>query len=345
MLGNVEASNSPSRLSRRAWCAAAGSAALATSVPSFSRAAGPLVLRCGTDTQATQLTTLSVVAMCEAIEKASNGAVKISLFPASILGNASAMVSQLRNGALDFALISGANLGGVEPLCNIEGVGFAFPDNTVAYRAMDGALGQLIRKRLLDTGIFTFDRVLGAGFTQFMNGVHPIRTPADLAGLKMRTPTSRVIINLLQTLGGSPVPIALAEVYTSLQTHVVDGIVITLDGFEGAHLYEVQKYLSVLNPVWAGRYFLASSTIWKGLPPDVAALIQHNVTKFALDERARIDNSDTDYITKLTQQGMTVVRPQAAPFKAKCGPHYAWCKETFGDQAWNLLEQSTGRLA
>jgi TRAP-type C4-dicarboxylate transport system substrate-binding protein len=136
----------------------------------------------------------------------------------------------------------------------------------------------------------------------------------------------------------------LAEVYTSLQTHVVDGIVITLDGFEGAHLYEVQKYLSVLNPVWAGRYFLASSTIWKGLPPDVAALIQHNVTKFALDERARIDNSDTDYITKLTQQGMTVVRPQAAPFKAKCGPHYAWCKETFGDQAWNLLEQSTGRL-
>jgi tripartite ATP-independent transporter DctP family solute receptor len=324
--------------------AASGSAVLATVVPLRARAAAPLVLRCGTDTQPTQLTTQSVVAMCDAIDKATNGAVKISIFPSSILGKADAMASQLRNGALDFALISGANLGGVEPLCNIEGVGFAFADNAAAYRSMDGPLGQLVRKRLGDTGILAFDKVLGAGFTQFMNGVHPIRTPADLAGLKMRTPTSRVIINLMQTLGGSPAPIALAEVYTSLQTHLVDGIVITLDGFEGAHLYEVQKYISILNPAWSGRYFLASASVWKGLPTDVQSVISREVTKFALTERARIDSSEGEQVAKLTQDGMTVIRPAAAPFKAKCGPHYAWCKDTFGDQAWNLLEQTVGPL-
>ena len=117
---------------------------------------------------------------------------------------------------------------------------------------MDGPLGALIRKRLLDRGIYVFDKVLAAGFVQLVNDVRPINTPADLASLKLRTPTSRVLINLVQTLDGSPAPITLAEVYTSLQTHVVDGIMITLDGFEGYHLYETQKFVSLLNRLGRG---------------------------------------------------------------------------------------------
>jgi len=86
-----------------------------------------------------------------------------------------------------------------------------------------------------------FDKVLAAGFIQLMNDVRPINAPANHAGLNVRTPTSRVMINFVQTLGGSQAPIALAEVYTSLQTHVDDGIMMTLDGFEGYHRYETQK--------------------------------------------------------------------------------------------------------
>jgi len=335
----------PASLSRGSWCRIAGAAAFAASLPSPANAAAPLVLKCGTDTQPNQFTTKAVFEMADAIEKASNGAVKIAIFPSSQLGTAESMASQLRSGALDFALISGANLGGIEPLCNIEGVGFAFPDNAAAYRTMDGPLGQLIRKRLLDRGIYVFDKVLAAGFVQLMNGVHPINTPADLAGLKLRTPTSRVMINLVQTLGGSPTPIALAEVYTSLQTHVVDGIMITLDGFEGYHLYETQKFVSLLNPAWSGRYFLASDSVWTGLPPDVRGLITRFVTKFTLDERTRVDASDQVTIAKLTQQGMAVNKPDVLSFKKKAGPHYAWCRQTFGDDAWNLLEKTAGPFA
>jgi TRAP-type C4-dicarboxylate transport system substrate-binding protein len=77
----------------------------------------------------------------------------------------------------------------------------------------------------------------------------------------------------------------------------------------------------------------------------VQSVISREVTKFALTERARIDNSEGEQVAKLTKDGMIVIRPDAAPFKAKCGPHYAWCKETFGDQAWNLLQQTVGPLA
>jgi len=332
-------------LSRKSWCRIAGAAALAASMPRRANAASPLVLKCGTDTQPNQFTTKAVVAMADAIEKASNGAVRIEIFPSSQLGTAESMASQLRSGALDFALISGANLGGIEPLCNIEGVGFAFPDNAAAYRTMDGPLGALIRKRLLDRGIYVFDKVLAAGFVQLMNDVRPINTPADLAGLKLRTPTSRVMINLVQTLGGSPAPIALAEVYTSLQTHVVDGIMITLDGFEGYHLYETQKFVSLLNPAWSGRYFLASDSVWTGLPADVRGLITRSVTKFTADERSRIEASDQSTITKLVQQGVSVNKPDVLSFKRKASPHYAWCRQTFGDEAWNLLEKTVGPLA
>jgi TRAP-type C4-dicarboxylate transport system substrate-binding protein len=99
-----------------------------------------------------------------------------------------------------------------------------------------------------------------------------------------------------------------------------------------------------LNPLWAGRYFLASASVWNGLPHDVSALISRYVTMFAMSERERIDNSEAGLLSKLTSQGMVVIRPDAAPFKAKCGPHYAWCKSTFGDQAWTALEQTAGTL-
>ena len=312
--------------------------------PAVARGAGPLQLRCGTDTQPSQVVTQSVAAMLENIERESGGAVKIALYPSSSLGSAGSMAQQLRDGALDFALVATDNLSGLEPLFAVGNVGFAFVDNATGYRAMDGPLGNLVRKRLLDLGIYAFDRVMGAGFTQVMNGVRPVGSPSDLAGLKLRTPTSRVIINMLQTLGGVPAPIDLAQVYTSLQTHLVDGIIITLDGFEGAHLYEVQKYVSLLNPAWASRSFLASGSVWHGIPADVQAVIDRNVMKFVADERIRIDASEGGYVAKLRQQGLAVIRPDIAPFRAKCGPHYAWCRQTFGDTAWSLLEQTTGNL-
>ena len=338
----VTMSGSIGNSNRRYFIASGVSAVASVAFPRRAWAVTPFQAKCGSHTGALQSVTVHAAQMFKDLERDTKGAIQIEFFPNSALGTESAMVSQVRSGALDFVFASGSL--DVDPICNIENVGFAFKDSSVAYRALDGPLGQLIQKRLLEKSLYRFDKVWGSGFLQTYTGVKPIRAPDDFTGLKLRVAASRVLVNLLQTLSASPTVVELANVYVSLQTHLVDGVLVTMDAFEALRFYEVQKYLSLMNISFSSFYFMANADLWQRMPPDVKAIIARYAERYALAQRKDCDEAATQLAAKLAQQGMTVNRVDQAAFRARCTAHYQWCKQLYGEDTWALLEVATGKL-
>ena len=149
---------------------------------------------------------------------------------------------------------------------------------------------------------------------------------------------------MFKALGASPVPIDGSELYSALQTHLVDGEETALQIIATYRLYEVQKYLSFTNHRWAGSTLVANGAAWDALPADIQAVVKRNADKYA-----RLCNNDTFYSSdaytdKLKRQGLTVNTSDTTSMRARLGAYYARWKKELGSTAWDLLEARVGKL-
>ena len=221
-------------------------------LPRFARAA-EFTYKFGTNVPATHPLNVRAMEACERILKETNGQVQINVFPNNQLGNDADMLSQLRAGGLEFFTVSGVNvLSQLVPISSMWGLGFAWPNDEAVNKALDGELGKFLRAQFPKVGLMAMDTVWSSGFRQITNSLRPINTPDDLKGLKIRVPVSPLWTSLFQHLGAAPASINFAEVYSSLQTKVVDGQENPLTIISIAKLYEVQKYCSMTNHMWDG---------------------------------------------------------------------------------------------
>ena len=163
------------------------------------------------------------------------------------------MLSQLRSGALECFLNSGVNvLSTLIPAAAISGVGFAFKDYPAVWNALDGKLGANLRGQITKGGIVVLDKIWDNGFRMITNSAKPITQPDDLRGMKIRVPVSALWLSLFKSLGAAPTGMNFAEVYTALQTKVVDGQENPPAIIAAAKLNEVQKYCLGHEP-YVGR--------------------------------------------------------------------------------------------
>jgi tripartite ATP-independent transporter DctP family solute receptor len=275
----------------------------------------------------------------------SGGRLQLQLFPNSELGSDDSSVAQLRSGAMEMYVGSDGVLSTVVPDAAIEGVGFAFRSQPQALAAMDGQLGDLVRKQMLAKGLYPFSACWVNGFRQIVTSTKPIKTVADLAGLKVRTPGAKLYIDMFKTLGAAPTPVNVADVYTALQTKVVDAVEVPLAIIEASKWYEPTKYLSITNHIWGNLFVVANLDAWKSLPADLQAILNREINAAGLLERKDMLNADVSLRTKLQSQGLAVNDvTDLAPFRAKLKPFYADMKASFSPEAWALLEKSTGPL-
>lgn len=283
----------------------------------------------------------------ERIKKETNGQVEIQIYPNNVLGGDTEMLGQVRAGAIQFFTLSGLILSTLVPPAAINGIGFAFKDYDSVWAAMDGKLGAYIRSAISKHGLVAFDKIWDNGFREITTSTHPIRTPKDLKGFKIRVPVSPLWTSMFEALQSSPTSINFAEVYSALQTQVVDGQENPLAIIETAKLYEVQKYCSVTNHMWDGFWFLANKPAWEGLPDDVRGVITKNFNQAGLEERDDVAKLNASLRGKLEEQGLTFNEPDTQPFRDKLrqSGFYAQWKKKFGDEAWGLLEEYSGSLA
>ncbi|MBV8775571.1 MAG: TRAP transporter substrate-binding protein [Alphaproteobacteria bacterium] len=281
------------------------------------------------------------------IKEESGGKLEITLYPSSVLGQDTAMMSQAIAGALEVYGMSMDILAQKSPSAAIFGVGFAFPDYATAWKAMDGDLGNYCRGLSEKAGLYCLDKAFDHGFREITSKAKPINSPDDLKGMKIRLPVAPLFISLFQHLGASPTPINFGEVYSALQTGLVDGQENPLILIDTAKLYEVQKYCSMTNHIWVGLHVSFNTAAWKRLPADLQDMTRKHFSAAALAERDDWQVMDKTEIEKLTKGGLTFVRPDTKPFQEalrKSG-FYPDVKKQMGDEAWGLLEKYTGPLA
>ena len=326
--------------------AAASGAVVAPFMINSARAAAPIVLRFGHSNPVTHPFHIRLTAAAAAIAAATNGGIKINIFPDNQLGGDNDMMDQARSGALDFCSPPGQVLSTVLPTVAVTALGFVFASYDQIWSALDGKVGDLVRNQLPATGLVAMDKVWNYGFKQIENSLRPIQTPADLVGMKIRVPPSPVGITFFKALGASPTTIQFNEVYTALQTHLVDGLDNQMPNFLESKFYEVQKYCSITNHSWDGPWICASAMIWNNLPTDARNVIATHLNAAGVSERQDMDALSKTAQNTLAQKGMIINTVDTAPFKAKLqkSTYYADWRAKLGDNTFKLVESYVGPL-
>jgi len=281
------------------------------------------------------------------IKAASKGRVSIKSFPTSQLGGDPAMLQQLRTGATEMLALPGAFLNSVVPLASIENVAYAFPTRDSVFRAMDGDLGQVIREEILSKGIVVLDKIWENGFREITSSVKPIHNVSDLAGLKIRVSPGKIRVDTFTSLGASPTPIALNELYTSLQTHVVDAEENPLLLIEQQKFYEVQKFVSLSNHIWSGYWTLFNQDVWNKIPKDLQSIIKTEMDRATIAARRDTALLTQSVADKLKRRGMLInADVDTASFRKKLvdSKYYERWKGEFGPKAWTALERYANKL-
>ena len=287
-------------------------------------------------------------AAADAIRNETSGRLDIQIFPSNQLGSDTDTLGQVRSGGVEFFTLSGLILSTLVPAAAINGVGFAFPDYPAVWRAMDADLGAYVRSQIAKVNLVAMDKIWDNGFRQTTTSTKPINGPEDLRGLKIRVPVSPMWTSMFKVFDAAPTSINASEMYTALQTKVVDAQENPVSVISIFKLHEVQKYCSLTNHMWDGFWLLANRRAWERLPPNIREIAAKHLNAAAIAQRADIAALNTSLLQELTSKGMAVNTPprlEAFRDKLRSAGYYAEWKNKFGNEAWAILERNTGRLA
>lgn len=292
-------------------------------------------------------TVVALKAAAAEIQKESNGRLTLEIYPNGQLGSDTDTVSQVRSGAIDYVCTAGTIWGNLVQAMTLNNVAFAFPDYPAVWKAMDGELGAYMRAGFDKVNLVAVGKVFDHGFRQVTNSTKPITVPKDLAGMKIRVPASPILTSLFKGLDASPATVPIGELYTALQTKVVDGQENALPTIDATKLYEVQKYCSYTSHVWDCFTLVSNKRSWASLPEDLRAIATRVLDAHALKQRAAHDALNASLESRLKGLGMQFNKVDGKPFREmlqKSGYYAEWQKK-FGPEAWALLEKYSGKLA
>ena len=160
------------------------------------------------------------------------------------------------------------------------------------------------------------------GFRHVTNNVRPIRMPADLEGVKLRTPAGVWRLKLFQALGANPTPMSLSEVFIALQTGVIDGQENPLAQIWGSKLHEVQDYLSLTGHVYTPAYVVTSPARWDLLPEGVRSILEEEARATQSYVYETAEHLDADLLDRIRGEGVEVNDPDPRPFLGRAGALY-----------------------
>ena len=212
------------------------------------------------------------------VETGTNGSIKVQLFANGQLGKDNEVIQQVRDGIVESTISSAGGIAQHYKLVGVFDMPFAFPNIDVATKVIDkdSDFGKKFSADLeAKTGLKVLGLLDSGGFFAISNSKRPIKTAADLAGLRIRTMTLPTHETTIKSLGGQPTPLPWAEVYTSLQTGVADGQMNPIPIIAFAKFDEVQKYLSITNHVITPYVWTVNQKFYDGLTADEKKVVDN----------------------------------------------------------------------
>jgi TRAP-type transport system periplasmic protein len=293
---------------RREFLRSAAASAAAALIGCRSRADRSLVLRLS-HSMAAGPTALHVFGdtFRQLVEARSSGAVTIRVFPSGTLGQEREVVQQVQEGLVDFMVSGTAIWGSVAPKLQVFDFPFLWRDWAHVHRIVDGEIGRqaadymagAIRVRPLAWGD-------SFGFRQVVTRSREVVDAASLGGLKIRTIQSPIYVKAVQLMGASPTPMAFGEVYTSLQTGVIDGYEHDASTTLQQHFYEVAHHMARTSHIAGVLGLFASGATLSGLAPATRAMLEQAAIDAARQQRVRGPEEDRTATAELVMRGMTI---------------------------------------
>ena len=269
----------------------------------------------------------------EEVVKAETGdAFDFKHFPSSGLGGEREVIEGLQIGTIEATIVSSGTLANFVPETGVFDIPFLFNGFDHARAVLDGEIGQDILAKFDNVGLHGL--AWGEqGFRHITNNRNAIHTPADVAGLKLRTMENPVHLAAFNAMGAAPTPMAWPEVVSSLQQGVIDGQENPLSVIVSVKLNEVQKYLTLSGHVYSPAMLLVSKPFWDGLDDAQKAAFEKAATEAAAEMRGYVDNVETTGVETLKERGMEVNALSAeekAAFQESIAAAYVGYYDTYG---------------
>lgn len=276
-------------------------------------------------------TVVAVENMGKKLEAATNGRIKMQMFPGAVLGQEKETVEQTQLGAIQIARISLGVVGPVVPDVNVFNMPFVFRDVAHMRKVIDGPIGDELLKKVTDSPA----KLVGLGWmdggSRSLYTKKPVRTPADLAGQKVRMMGNPLFVDTMNAMGGNGIAMAYGEVFTALQTGVLDGAENNPPSYFTANHYNTPaKFYAQTNHLIIPEIFVMSKVSWDRLSKEDQALVMKVSREAQLDQRALWDRSVADYTAKLKAAGIQFIDVDQKPFfdatapvRAKYGAQFA----------------------
>ena len=309
---------------------------VAAALPYGAAQAQEFKLRANVPGNESGLAYLAAERFADIVEAESGGRVTVRVHHSSALGDQVSSIESMQVGTIDIATVE-TPITTIDPVLGATALPYVFRSRDHVAKALQGEAGAWIEERLAAKGL----RVLGfleGGFRQITNNVRPIRVPADLEGVKMRTPGNKLRIKIFNHYGANASPLPFKELYTALQTGVFDGQENPVIWAKVTKFYEVQKYLSLTDHLYTVTYLLMSEKSYAKLPADLQALLKTAGREAAAHSVELGAAADQEIVAFLKDQGMEVNRADVAAFVEASGPIWEdWAKEQ-GADAQRLID-------
>jgi tripartite ATP-independent transporter DctP family solute receptor len=269
-----------------------------------------------------------------------NGRLQVQVFPGGQLGSEGEIIGQLQTGMTDMLMTTTGPLGQQNPIYYVLETPYIFINEAQADKVLDGPAGAKLLKGLEAKGLvgLTFWE---NGFREMTNNTRPIKTPADLKGLKMRTQQNRLHMKYFTDLGANPTPLPFTEIYNSLATKLVDGQENPLSLIATNKFYEQQKYVSITDHVYSSVPVYYSKAKWDKLPPDVQKQVKDTVHEMRLWQRQLGRDQQKAYVDEIAKKSQvhTLSDAEKAAFQKAAEPAFEWAKKEYGAAYESTLKE------
>lgn len=277
-------------------------------------------------------TTDAIAAMGECLAEKTNGDMSIEIFHSMQLGGEKEALEQVQLGALEMTRVSVGVVGPIVDDFNAFNLPYVFRSIDHSHNVVDGEIGQDLLARLEAGGLIGLG-FMDAGARSFYNKERPIETPEDLQGLKVRVMQNPIFIDMMTAMGGNGIPIAFNELYTALQTGVVDGAENNPPSYLTQNHYEQAGYYSLTEHLIVPEIFVFSKNVWETLDEAQQQAIR-DCSKVATEkERELWKAMEDEAMAKLEEMGVTINTVEKQPFIDATAP----VREKFGEQYAEIL--------
>ncbi len=263
---------------------------------------------------------VAVENMGKKLEAATNGRLKIKMFPGGVLGDEKVMIEQTQIGAIHILRVSVGGLSPVVPEVNAFSLPYLFRDQDHMRKIIDGPIGQ----EMLDKITASPAKMVGLAWmdsgSRNVYTKKPIKTPADLKGLKIRMQGNPMFIDTMNAMGGNAIAMGFGELYSALQTGVVDGAENNEPSYFTQNHYTVANVYSYTGHLSIPEVLVFSKTAWDKLDPADQELIKKLAREAQMEQRTLWDQSVEDAITKLKAAKVTFVEVDKKPFIEATAP-------------------------